>query len=65
METFSISLPEEQVLRLRERARQLGISVGDLLRFGVDELLAKPDDAFQRALETVNEKNSELYKRLA
>jgi len=35
------------------------------VRVGVEELLARPDDAFQRAVTEVLKKNAELYRRLA
>jgi DNA-directed RNA polymerase subunit L len=35
------------------------------VRISVEELLAQPEEAFQRALDYVLEKNEELYRRLA
>ena len=65
MGTITIMLPDERLSRLEDRAAELGITVEELVRLSVDELLAKPDDAFAQAVSRVLEKNKDLYKRLA
>lgn len=37
----------------------------ELVRVSIEELLSRPDEAFERAVEYVLEKNAELYQRLA
>jgi hypothetical protein len=37
----------------------------DLVRISVEELLAKPDEAFKKATDYVLKKNRDLYDRLA
>ena len=63
--TLNLELDEQQVRRLQEAARRLNVSVNDLAKAAINELLAKPDDDFERAAARVLEKNAELYKRLA
>ena len=65
MGTITIMLPDERLSKLEHRALELGITVEELVRLSVDELLAKPDDAFEQALSRVLEKNKDLYERLA
>jgi antitoxin FitA len=36
-----------------------------LARAGVEELLARPEETYQRAIDYVLKKNAELYRRLA
>ncbi len=65
MTTITITLPDEQVEKLKEMARQVGIAPEELLRANVGEWLthARPD--FAQAVDYVLEKNAELYRRLA
>ncbi|MDQ7029183.1 MAG: hypothetical protein Q9O62_05080 [Ardenticatenia bacterium] len=37
----------------------------ELLRVSLEELLSRPDEAFQEAMAYVLTKNAELYRRLA
>jgi len=65
MSSITIELTEERLARLREVAARLGVSPEDLVRVSVEELLADPDEKFDRAARHVLEKNAELYRRLA
>ncbi len=65
MRAITITLPDERFLELKEIAKSLGISAEELVRLSVEELLARPDEAFQQAVERVLTKNEELYSRLA
>jgi antitoxin FitA len=65
MDTFTITLPEEQAHRLRERAKEAGVSPEQLLRDGVEEWLTRSGLDFATAALYVLEKNRELYRRLA
>ena len=65
MNAFTIALPEEQALRLRELALKTGLSPEELLRAGVEEWLTRPDQDFAEATAYVLRKNRELYRRLA
>ena len=64
MGAITITLPDERLMTLKEIATSLGISSEELVRHCVEELLARPDDAFQHAMDRVLRKNEDLYKRL-
>jgi hypothetical protein len=63
--TLTLVLDADQLLKLQERATQLGISPEELARVGITELLDRPDAVFQQAVDYVLQKNAELYRRLA
>ena len=65
MSVLTIHLPEEKKQRLEEKAERLQVSPEALIQASIEELLARPDDAFEQALEKVLEKNQALYRRLA
>jgi len=65
MTTLAITLPEERLLKIKEMAARLGVTPEDLARVSLEELLSRPDEAFQRAVDYVLKKNAELYRRLA
>lgn len=61
----AIELPSGQATQLETEAKRLGVSVEDLARAAVTDLLASPDAAFQAAAKRVLTQNLELYRRLA
>jgi predicted transcriptional regulator len=63
--TLNLELDEQQTQRLQEAARRLNVSVSDLAKAAINDLLARSDNDFERAAERVLRKNTELYKRLA
>ena len=65
MSTITITLAEDRLAKLRDLAARLKVSPEDLARVGVEELLSRPEDAFQRAADYVLGKNAELYRHLA
>ncbi len=65
MATITIMLPEDRAASLRHFADRLKITPEELVRVSVDDLLSRPEDAFERAVERVLRKNAELYRRLA
>jgi len=65
MTSISVTLPDDRLLKLQEIASRLGVTPEDLVRISIEELLARPDDAFQQAVDYVLNKNAELYRRLA
>ena len=65
MATITIKLPDDDASRLRQMADRLGVTAEDLVRVGVDDLLAKPDEKFEQAVQHVLGKNADLYRRLA
>jgi hypothetical protein len=65
MNTITITLPDDHLLKLRETATHLNVSPEELVRVSIEELLTRPEEAFQRAVDYVLKKNAELYRRLA
>jgi predicted transcriptional regulator len=65
MSSITINISDEQLLRLREIAARLGVSPEDLARVSIEELLAQPEEKFERAADYVLRKNAELYRRLS
>jgi len=65
MATMTIALSDECLLELEEKATRLGMSPEELVRVSIKELLARPDEAFEQAVDYVLKKNAELYRRLA
>jgi hypothetical protein len=65
MDIFTVTLPEGQAQRLRDLAREAGVSPEQLLRAGIEEWLSRPGADFAEAAAYVLRKNQELYRRLA
>jgi len=65
MNTITITLPDDRLLKLRETATHLKVSPEELVQVSIEELLTRPEEAFQRAVDYVLKKNAELYRRLA
>ena len=65
MTTLTITLPEDLLQQLKERAAQLRVTPEELVRASIEELLTHPEEEFQRALSYVLNKNTDLYRRLA
>lgn len=65
MSVITVALPEERLKELRERAVQYRVSPEDLVLVSIEELLSRPDESFQQAVEYVIKKNADLYRRLA
>ena len=65
MVTITVTLSEDRLQKLQALAKQFRIAPEELLRVSVEELIARPQADFQKALEYVLETNKELYTRLA
>ena len=65
MNTITITLSDDRLAQLQEVAAHFKVSPEELVRVGIEELLARPDDAFERTVTEVLKKNAELYRRLA
>ncbi len=65
MVTITVTISEERLQKLQNLAKQFNIPTEELLRVSLEELVARPQEDFQKALEYVLEKNKELYQRLA
>lgn len=65
MTTVTIQLPDERATKLEDKAKQLHVTLEDLVLASVEDLLARSDEEFKCAVEYVLRKNAELYQRLA
>jgi predicted transcriptional regulator len=65
MVTITVTLSEDRLQKLQDLAAQFRIAPEELLRVSVEELIARPQADFQKAIDYVLKKNKELYKRLA
>jgi hypothetical protein len=65
MSTITVTVSDDRLSKLHEIAKRYNITPEDLLRVTIDELIARPEEAFQQAADHVLNKNSELYRRLA
>lgn len=64
-QALNIPVTEEHLAELREKAAGLGVSVEDLAKAGILDLIRRPDEAFDRAAARVLDKNADLYERLS
>ncbi|MSP39790.1 MAG: DNA-binding protein [Deltaproteobacteria bacterium] len=65
MSTITVTVSDDRLSKLQEIAKRYNITPEDLVRVTIDELIARPEEAFQQAADYVLNKNSELYRRLA
>ncbi len=65
MTNFTVTLADDHAKKLREIAQQLNVSPEELVRVSIEELLTRPDEAFEKAMGRVLGKNAELYRRLS
>lgn len=65
MVTITVTLSEDRLQKLQNLAKQFNIPMEELLRVSLEELVARPQEEFQKALEYVLKTYKELYKRLA
>ena len=65
METISITVADDRLSKLRELASDFNLTVEELIRLSIENLLLQPEAEFQQALEYTFNKNRELYQQLA
>jgi hypothetical protein len=65
MPDLKVSLSDEELERLEELGHREGLSVVEMVRIGIMELLNQPDEVFRATAQRTLEKNAELYRRLA
>ncbi|MGE3540673.1 MAG: DNA-binding protein [Candidatus Tectimicrobiota bacterium] len=65
MHTITITLSDDRIAKLQEIAARLHIAPEELARAAVEDLLARPEETCQRAIDYILQKNAELYRRLA
>jgi predicted transcriptional regulator len=65
MATITVNLSDARLRKLQDLAKRFNIPAEELLRTSFEELVARPQEDFQKALEHVLETYKELYQRLA
>ena len=65
MESVTIQITRKEYQHLQALASKYGLSVTELARLSLEDLLSTPDEDTQQAMEYILEKNTELYHRLA
>ena len=65
MATITIELPSEGLQKLQDMAQKFGVSMEELVRVSVEDMLTQPEEQFRNSAQYVLKKNAELYKRLA
>jgi hypothetical protein len=65
MTTITISISDDGLRKLREKASYYQVAPEDLVRVSLEDLLDRPTEDFRQAVEYVLNKNSKLYQRLA
>jgi predicted transcriptional regulator len=62
--TFEVQVPDELASRIEQAATARGLSVEQLVKISVEEMIEREAD-FESATARVLEKNAELYRRLS
>ncbi len=65
VETITITVTNDRLSKLRDVASDFNVTIEELIRLSIEDLLSQPEAAFQRAMEYTLDKNRELYQRLA
>jgi antitoxin FitA len=65
MASITVTIPDEQLEKLQQLARDSQVSPEDLVRANIESLLAASNDEFAQAASYVLKKNAELYRRIA
>jgi len=65
MPTLTISLSNEEMRRLENLSEREGLTVEQLVRLCVRDLITRPNESFQITAKLVIEKNAALYRRLS
>lgn len=65
MSTITVTLSDDHLAKLREIATRFNVKAEDLARVSIEELLTRPEESFQHAVDYILRKNAELYRRLA
>ena len=60
MTTLTITIPDDRLSKLKEMAARFQITPEELVRISLEELLTRPEDAFQRAVDFVLQKNTDI-----
>ncbi len=65
MANLTVDIPDDRFAKLKEIAKGLLVTPEELVTASIEDLLARPEEDFEQALNYVLKKNNELYRRLA
>jgi len=65
MERVTIQITKKEYRHLQSLAAKYGLSVSELARLSLEDLLTTPDEETTQAMEYILQKNHQLYQRLA
>ena len=65
MTTLTVDISDDRFLKLKEVAKGLLLTPEELVTASIEDLLARPEEDFEQAVNHVLKKNTELYRRLA
>ena len=65
MSTITVTLREDHLSQLRDRAEAAGTTAEELVRANIEAWLVKPQDDLDQIADYLLHKNRELYRRLA
>jgi antitoxin FitA len=65
MTTLTVDISDDRFAKLKEVAKGLLITPEELVTASIEDLLARPEEDFEYAVNYVLKKNTELYRRLA
>jgi hypothetical protein len=65
MTTVTVFLSDEEMRRLEELRKLEGLTVEQVARLGISDLIGQPDESFHAATKRALEKNAELYRHLS
>ena len=65
MASITVTIPDDQLEKLQQLARENQVSTEDLVRANIEDWLANSNEDFTQAASYVLKKNADLYRRLA
>lgn len=65
MATLTISLSDEEMRRMENLSEREDLTMEQIVRLCIRDLIAQPDKLFRITAKRVLEKNAELYGRLS
>jgi antitoxin FitA len=65
MGNITVTVSEDRLRKLEEMAARFQVTLEDLVRVSLEEMLTRSDEDFQDAVNHVLNKNADLYQRLA
>jgi antitoxin FitA len=65
MASITVTIPDEQLEKLQQLARDSQVSPEDLVRANIEDWLDTSNDEFTQSASYILNKNTELYRRLA